>query len=279
MNYKDYFQKLIAVNTERSHEFPKNKIFNYSRDTNYYTNPFRYRNFEYNFVVSNPKHSKVFGNSFEGMIVELYINDRMYGKSFFNQLKQFKVEIEKALGNNIFWRSKQTSDRSSIYRIYAKLEADLNNISQWDTYINWQINTMIKFLEVLPIYTEQLQKTINYIAYPDDLVENDNITLLEGAKKQIIVNSYERDPYARERCIKYYGFECSVCGFNFEKEYGEIGKEFIHVHHLTPLSEIKGEYEVDPIKDLRPVCPNCHAMLHKKIPAYTIEELKKIIKE
>lgn len=111
--------------------------------------------------------------------------------------------------------------------------------------------------------------------YPDEIEEN---ILFEGAKKQIVVNAYERSPKARKICIEEYGFNCFICGFNFQKTYGELGKEFIHVHHLKPLSEIQKEYKVNPIKDLRPVCPNCHAMLHRKIPAYSIEEIQNIIK-
>jgi len=110
--------------------------------------------------------------------------------------------------------------------------------------------------------------------YPDEIEE----TLLEGAKKQIVVNAYERNPKARQECINKYGFNCFICGFNFQKNYGEIGKDFIHVHHLKPLSEIQQEYEVNPIQDLRPVCPNCHAMLHRKIPAYSIKEIQNILK-
>jgi len=108
--------------------------------------------------------------------------------------------------------------------------------------------------------------------YPDELDKSE--TLFEGIKKTIIVNSYERNQMARTKCIEHYGAQCLVCSFDFEKEYGEIGKGFIHVHHLTQLSDIKQGYEVDPIKDLRPVCPNCHAMLHKKKPPYTIDQLK-----
>ena len=57
-----------------------------------------------------------------------------------------------------------------------------------------------------------------------------------------------------------------------------MGKDFIHVHHIIPLNEIKEEYTVDPIKDLVPVCPNCHAMLHRKINEeyININELKAI---
>lgn len=61
---------------------------------------------------------------------------------------------------------------------------------------------------------------------------------------------------------------------NFEERYGEIGKGFIHVHHEVEISTIGEDYEIDPIDDLKPVCPNCHAMLHKRKPAYSIDELK-----
>lgn len=99
----------------------------------------------------------------------------------------------------------------------------------------------------------------------------------EGAINKITVNHYERNPKARQICIEHYGMNCSVCDFNFEEKYGEIGEGFIHVHHLKPLSKIGREYELKPIDDLRPVCPNCHAMLHKSKPPYSIEELKGII--
>ena len=88
------------------------------------------------------------------------------------------------------------------------------------------------------------------------------------------VNSYERNPKARAKCIENYGCKCQCCGLDFEDRYGEIGKGFIHVHHLKLISEIGNKYEVDPIKDLIPLCPNCHAMIHKKNPPFSIDELK-----
>ncbi len=99
----------------------------------------------------------------------------------------------------------------------------------------------------------------------------------EGATKTIRVNAYERDPKARLECIKYYGAKCGVCEFTFASKYGELGDGFIHVHHLKPLSAIGEEYIVDPVEDLLPVCPNCHAMLHKMKPPLWIERLRAII--
>jgi hypothetical protein len=99
----------------------------------------------------------------------------------------------------------------------------------------------------------------------------------EGGKISVFVNRYERDPKNRSSCIKIYGAKCRVCGFDFSKKYGEIGDGFIHVHHLTPLSESGRKHKINPKDDLRPVCPNCHEMLHKKMPPFTIEELRELI--
>jgi len=107
---------------------------------------------------------------------------------------------------------------------------------------------------------------------PEEVAEPEKYT--EGASRTVSVNSYERNPQARTACIRHYGTTCAVCGFDFKAAYGEIGAGFIHVHHLVPLSEIGKEYELDPIKDLRPVCPNCHAIIHRTQPALAIEQLK-----
>ena len=109
---------------------------------------------------------------------------------------------------------------------------------------------------------------------PEELSPN---IYTEGLITRIAVNQYERNLQAKKHCIDHYGAVCLVCGFDFEKVYGDIGKGFIHVHHLIPIHTIKQTYQINPITDLVPVCPNCHAMLHKKKPQpYTIEELKAI---
>lgn len=99
----------------------------------------------------------------------------------------------------------------------------------------------------------------------------------EGAVRLVAVNVFERDSRARSACIEHYGCVCVVCGFDFAAAYGSIGEGFIHVHHVQDLAMIGCEYEVDPIEDLRPVCPNCHAMLHTEAPAMGIDSLRTII--
>lgn len=109
--------------------------------------------------------------------------------------------------------------------------------------------------------------------------DNTELVVMEGGKKTVKLNHYERNPKSRKRCIEKYGYKCVVCGFDFYATYGEIGRNFIHIHHLKPLSELGGEKEV-AVDDLRPVCPNCHAMLHrKKKGVYSISELKKKMRQ
>lgn len=102
---------------------------------------------------------------------------------------------------------------------------------------------------------------------------------MEGASTTITINSYERNREARQKCLAHHGYKCAVCSFGFEDKYGEMGKNYIQVHHVIPISEIKKEYELDPIKDLIPVCPNCHAMIHMTRPALSIDQLKQAIEK
>jgi hypothetical protein len=104
-------------------------------------------------------------------------------------------------------------------------------------------------------------------------------SFVEGATKKVSVVVYERDPEARRICVKHHGAKCQVCGIDFGEEYGGFAGGFIHVHHKTPVARAAkdGGYKVDPRKDLVPVCPNCHAMLHRHPDKpCTVETLKAI---
>lgn len=131
----------------------------------------------------------------------------------------------------------------------------------------------------IPILTEKVLSYENgkwYASNVERLAEEieTNEAYYEGATKKIVINAYERNSNARMVCIEHYGATCCVCGFNFEKVYGNIGKGFIHVHHIVPIANIKKEYILDPIKDLRPICPNCHSIIHRNKKTLTIEQLK-----
>lgn len=102
---------------------------------------------------------------------------------------------------------------------------------------------------------------------------------LEGSVSFNYGKKYERDLVNRIRAISIHGVSCTVCGFNFEKVYGNRGKDFIEVHHRKPLSTLGGvEVEVNPETDLVPLCSNCHRMIHRRHnDVLTIEQLKSMV--
>ena len=114
-------------------------------------------------------------------------------------------------------------------------------------------------------------------ALPEEVSSRSTYT--EGSVQRILVNRFERDSSARKDCIKHYGATCFLCHFDFAAVYGSDMAGFIHIHHLKPLSSIGADYEVDPIQDLRPVCPNCHAVLHRKYPPYNLEEVRQLLED
>lgn len=111
---------------------------------------------------------------------------------------------------------------------------------------------------------------------PDELTPG--LEYSEGAVRSVTVNAFERNRRARERCIRHFGRSCVVCGFSFASRYGDAAAGYIQVHHVVPLATVRKSYRLDPIRDLRPVCPNCHAVIHRREPAFTIVEVKAMLK-
>ena len=145
-----------------------------------------------------------------------------------------------------------------------------------DYYTGLKGDKLASHREVLAKHEALLPAASGFFDSPEEIPAS--TTHLEGKVRQVLVNTYERNPAARAKCIAHYGTACSVCSFDFGTTYGDIGAGFIHVHHLREISSIGNEYEIDPIEDLRPVCPNCHAMLHTDRPALTIDSLRQFLK-
>jgi hypothetical protein len=117
----------------------------------------------------------------------------------------------------------------------------------------------------------------NGFAFPEEIEPTTIAALFEGAKHRVYVNAYERSRVARQRCIAHHGPRCCVCDLSFAETYGPMAEDFIHVHHLRKLAELGREYEIDPIADLRPICPNCHAVIHVKKEPLTIDAVKRLM--
>jgi 5-methylcytosine-specific restriction protein A len=150
-------------------------------------------------------------------------------------------------------------NRDAVKSILYKLKITLTEKNYWGNCQS-ALRAYLAFLQ---------HEEITPITLPDE-----DLMFIEGASVEVKVNRYERDSKARSECIKYHGAICKVCKFDFYVNYGDIGKGFIHVHHVTPISQIGTSYKVNPVTDLVPVCPNCHAMLHTKKTPYSVKELQ-----
>lgn len=111
----------------------------------------------------------------------------------------------------------------------------------------------------------------------------------EGAADVISVMHRERSRRLRKIAMTYFSEvdggtpSCVVCGFNFEKRYGERGKEYIEIHHRVPIHtmDIRGtaKHLKTALNSLVAVCSNCHRMIHRKRrQVLSPEELKTLIR-
>ena len=183
-------------------------------------------------------------------------------------IETYNIDVERI--------EEKVTDKNSTF--YKELLAFLSARKQSSYLDNGFIRAALTpFFEFAVQYFSSEEKRL----FPDELSEEAVKQLHEGTVKKINVNVYERNPEARRICIKKYGCKCQVCGMDFQKTYGELGKGFIHVHHIIPLHSIKSDYIINGETDLIPVCPNCHAMLHKSVDGefMTVEELRKIVQK
>lgn len=155
---------------------------------------------------------------------------------------------------NCVWKGKEKNPLAA--KLFAVLGVTAGEkLKSWDL-TNSDYNAIFDAFDVL------IEKTIP--AFEKELETKLQKDFAEGEKAAVFTAKYERNPRARAACLAYHGYTCKVCGMNFEKVYGEEFKGIIEVHHIVPLNQIGESYVVDPIHDLIPVCPNCHAAIHSK---------------
>jgi len=126
------------------------------------------------------------------------------------------------------------------------------------------LNETQKYKKAMVKTDKIIEKGSSSIKDPLNKYLNNPESLTDGEKKYIQSIRYERNPKNRARALQYHNTTCKACGFNFNDYYGkDLAKDFIEVHHINPLSE--GEIEIDPKKDLIPLCSNCHSMIHREL--------------
>ena len=101
---------------------------------------------------------------------------------------------------------------------------------------------------------------------------------LEGRRRLGVHLRRERVPSvvakAKALWTRQGDLACTCCGFDFGATYGTRGSGFIEAHHITPLSNADALSGTKTgVKDLAPVCANCHRMLHRE-PEVSVEELR-----
>lgn len=204
-----------------------------------------------------------------GDVVYIYCTKPFKRVMYKTVVEKESMSNQEIVDDSMYWHIKEEHDKA-LGGKYARLKL----IQQVDTEkleLEYLMNYGLRAAPQGPVRVND--ELSNYIdIHMDDYAGNGIFAetavpnnYYEGAVHQVLVNKYERSSVARQRCISYNGTKCFVCGMNFEDTYGEVGKDFIHVHHVVPLNEIGKEYVVDYKNDLIPVCPNCHAMLHRKI--------------
>lgn len=124
------------------------------------------------------------------------------------------------------------------------------------------------------------KKTKKVLIYDED----DTITEGKVSTKTAIVK--ERSQKLRRAAIEHYTVDgkivCSVCGFDFKKIYGELGDGYIQMHHENPIYQYSDDgfetYISEAVKNMKPLCANCHCMVHRnKGRLISITELKAIM--
>ena len=228
----------------------------------------------------------------------LQINDMVYvyvTKPISKVMYQFKViahadKSEYPVAQKAFWKDKTQLGSIKEYAVFEKLQKVDKATLSFDYFLQKKLvsdapiqgrrTDRDKALnDPIRIFLDHIVNEFGNDALDTDYPDEANMeskTFPEGAKQTVLVNRYERNPEARAKCIEFHKARCKVCDMSFAETYGSFAKDFIHVHHKKPLYEISEQYEVDPKNDLIPVCPNCHAMLHKQengIPM-TVERLK-----
>jgi 5-methylcytosine-specific restriction protein A len=112
--------------------------------------------------------------------------------------------------------------------------------------------------------------------------DSEELEFPEGKVSYRLHRQHERNPLLAKRkkaaiLASTGSLACAICGFDFFKTYGPVGKQFIECHHTIPVSELCDGVKTK-LSDVVVVCSNCHRMLHRRRPWLHIDELTALLK-
>jgi predicted HNH restriction endonuclease len=207
--------------------------------------------------------------------------------------KHYAIQFEQESKTIAMWDLRERLAKSASLDLYVQPDLMWNNISDINCYnvaIGKRNSGIDSKVATMPF--KQFESFLNFnnefgfeFSIDNTDFENDDYVSIdivgsatEGKMIYHYGKRYERNTAIRNAAIKSQGYICKVCGFDFEEFYGEVGHEYIEVHHIKPLCE--GEQTPDPKTDLIVICSNCHKMIHRnKKKTLSPEELKKQIKK
>lgn len=117
-------------------------------------------------------------------------------------------------------------------------------------------------------------------------VYQEDLQISEGARRRVSAKVYKRSRRLRDASIEHYSedgsIKCEACGFDFAEQYGEVGEGFIEMHHKKPLfqygEQATSEFIKEAIKNLAPLCSNCHRMVHRdRTSPLTVSKLQSVV--
>ncbi|OOB80263.1 MAG: hypothetical protein BEN19_05830 [Epulopiscium sp. Nuni2H_MBin003] len=130
---------------------------------------------------------------------------------------------------------------------------DLNEIEKLlhDPFVNTPSKTAVE---------KMCRKPFETVKKPDETIQKEKWNELKKA------------------CLEYYGASCEICSIDYGYTYGDKFEKLMDVHNLKSTTKEWDNLDVNPEKDLIPICHNCHTILHSKFPNYTVEQVKEMLK-
>ena len=134
--------------------------------------------------------------------------------------------------------------------------------------------------QIICQWTARFLAAVVAILPTEEVVENTESEVFgypEGTVISVKANRYERDKRNRAAAIAIHGTACKGCGLDMGMRYGSVASGYVEIHHVTPVSKLGAGYVIDPARDLVPLCPNCHAVVHRRNPPLTVSELQVLL--